>query len=79
MIVEKVQRRQSKTLKDIKKTIIWARMVTQLGGAAQAVKALKKGDIFAMPDPHNVNKKLFIMREFVDERMWASMRERSGK
>ena len=79
MIREKVNQRQSKTLKDIKKAVIWPRMVTKLGGEAQAVKALKDGDIFAITDPNNVNKKLYIMREFVDERMWASMRERSGE
>ena len=79
MIVEKVTRRQSKVLKDIKKAVIWPRMCQLLGGEAQAAKALKDGDIFAMTDPTSPNKKLYIMREYVDERAWSSMRERSGQ
>ena len=32
-----------------------------------------------MTDPSSPNKKLYIMREFVDQTAWPSMRERSGQ
>ena len=54
-------------------------MCQKLGGEAQAAKALKEGDIYAMTDPSSPTKKLYIMREFVDQTAWSSMRERSGQ
>ena len=79
MIKEKVMRRQEKTLRDVKKAMIWPRMCQKLGGESAALKALKEGDIYSITDMHNINKKLYIMREFVDERKWTSMREETGE
>ena len=44
-----------------------------------ALKALKNNDIYTIADMHNVNKKLYTMREYVDERKWTSDREESGE
>jgi len=79
MIKEKVMRRQEKTIRDVKKAMIWPRMCQKLGGEAAALKALKNNDIYSITDMHNVGKKLYIMREYVDERKWTSMREKSGE
>jgi len=79
MIKEKVMRRQEKTIRDVKKAMIWPRMCQKLGGEAAALKALKNNDIYSITDMHNVGKKLYIMREYVDERKWESMREKSGE
>ena len=79
MIKEKVMRRQQKTIRDVKKAVIWPRMCQKLGGEAAAVRALKNNDIYSITDMHNVGKKLYIMREYVDERKWESMREKSGE
>ena len=59
--------------------MIWLRMCAKLGGEPQALKALKDGDIYAVTDMNRPDKKLYIMREYVDERKWESMREKSGE
>ena len=59
--------------------MIWPRMYAKLGGEAHALKALKNNDIYSITDMHNPGKKLYIMRDYVDERKWTGERGKSGQ
>ena len=71
--------KQSKTIKDIKHAVIWPRMCQTLGGEAQAIKSLNDGGLFSyVSDIHNPGNKLYILREYADEREWESRRMKAG-
>ena len=42
------------------KAIIWQRMVVNLGGVQEAKDALAAKDIYAVTDPHDNTKRLYI-------------------
>jgi len=78
-VKDKISKRQSKTVRDVKKAMIWPRMAQKLGGDERALKALRDGDIYSITDMNNPGKKLYIMREYIDERAWKTARDKSGE
>ena len=64
--------------KAIIKAIIWKRMVVKLGTEQNAMDALRDKDIFAATDLHDNTKRLYIMKEHINEEAWTSANILSG-
>ena len=78
MITQKIQKTHSKSIKVMNKAMIWQRICTKWGGIDNAKEALLNKDILCVTNPHDVNKRLYIMREHVNEEMWQSASMLSG-
>ena len=78
MIKQKIEKIHTKSIRVMDKAIIWMRMCQQLGGEENAMKALKDKDIMCVTNPADVNKRLYIMREHVNEEAWTSANSLQG-
>ena len=78
MIKQKIMRTHSKSIKVLDKAIIWHRMCVKLGSAENATEALRNKDILCVTNPHDSTKRLYIMREHVNEEMWENVNMLAG-
>ena len=78
MIKQKIEKTHTKSIRVMDKAMIWMRMCQKLGGEVNAMKALKDKDIMCVTNPADVNKRLYIMREHVNEEAWTSANSLQG-
>ena len=79
MIRQKIMRTHSKSIKVLDKAIIWHRMCVKLGSPENALEALRNKDILCVTNPHDSTKRLYIMREHVNEELWENANILAGE
>ena len=67
LIKQKIKKTHTKAINIMAKAMIWPRMCVKLGGAEHAMEALANKDIFCVTDPKDKNKRLYILKEHVNE------------